>query len=112
MRIIITFLLLITVYINPLSAQEEEEVNVVGFRFLDYGNNLPEDILKAKSIVLVSVPPVSKTSSDRFLPICLPACLPFIFPSHSLDSPFALAPPLSVSLLRATGAARRVSRGV
>ena len=65
MRIIITFLFLITVFIKPVSGQEEEEVNVVGFRFLDYGNNLPEDILKAKSIVLVSVPPVSKTSSER-----------------------------------------------
>ena len=65
MRIIITFISLITLFINPLSAQEEEEINVVGFRFLDYGNDLPEDILTAKSIVLVSVPPVSKTSSER-----------------------------------------------
>ena len=65
MRIIITFIFLISLLINPLSAQEEEEINVVGFRFLDYGNDLPEDILTAKSIVLVSVPPVSKTSSER-----------------------------------------------
>jgi len=51
--------------INPLTGQEEEEINVVGFRFLDYGKELPKDILQSKSIVLVSVPPVSKTSSER-----------------------------------------------
>ena len=65
MRVLIIFLFLITMFINPATAQEEEEINVVGFRFLDYGKDLPEDILKAKSIVLVSVPPVSKTSSER-----------------------------------------------
>jgi hypothetical protein len=47
-----------------VSAQEEE-VNVVGFRFLDYSNNVPEDLLQSKSAVLVSVPPVSKNSSER-----------------------------------------------
>jgi hypothetical protein len=57
----VTFIL----FINPLSGQEEEEINVVGFRFLNYGKELPIDILQAKSIVLVSVPPVSKTSSER-----------------------------------------------
>ncbi len=46
-------------------AQEEEEINVVGFRFLDYSKNLPEDILQSKSVVLVSVPPLSKNSSER-----------------------------------------------
>lgn len=58
-------LLLKFVLIFPLSGQEEEEVNVVGFRFLDYSNDLPEDILQTKSVVLVSVPPVSKSSSER-----------------------------------------------
>ena len=65
MRVLITYLFLIILFIQPLSAQEEEEINVVGFRFLDYGKDLPQDILQAKSIVLVSVPPVSKTSSER-----------------------------------------------
>ena len=65
MRVLITFLFLITMFIKPATAQEEEEINVVGFRFLNYGKDLPQDILKAKSIVLVSVPPVSKTSSER-----------------------------------------------
>jgi hypothetical protein len=53
------------VFVIPTSGQEEEEINVVGFRFLDYGKELPIDILQSKSIVLVSVPPVSKTSSER-----------------------------------------------
>ena len=47
-------------------AQEEEEINVVGFRLLDYGrDNLPEDILKTRSAVFVSVPPISRQSSER-----------------------------------------------
>jgi hypothetical protein len=58
-------ILLFLTFLHPLLAQEEEEVNVVGFRFLDYNKNLPEDILQSKSVVLVSVPPVSKTSSER-----------------------------------------------
>jgi hypothetical protein len=66
MRHFLLFLIIIFVCIHPLFSQnEEEEVNVVGFRFLDYGKELPKDILQAKSIVLVSVPPVSKTSSER-----------------------------------------------
>ncbi len=65
MRILITYLFSIILFIKPAFAQDEEEINVVGFRFLDYGKDLPEDVLKAKSIVLVSVPPVSKSSSER-----------------------------------------------
>jgi hypothetical protein len=65
MRIYLLFCLLFIIINIPLSAQEEEEVNVVGFRFLDYNKDLPKDILQTKSIVLVSVPPVSKTSSER-----------------------------------------------
>lgn len=57
--------LLLLLNMNPVSAQEEEEINVVGFRFLDYSNDLPEDILQTKSVVFVSVPAVSKTSSER-----------------------------------------------
>lgn len=44
---------------------QEEEVNIVGYRFLDYSSNLPEDLLESKSVVLISVPPVSKNSSER-----------------------------------------------
>jgi hypothetical protein len=44
---------------------QEEEINVVGYRFLDYSKNVPEDLLQSKSVVLVSVPPVSKSSSER-----------------------------------------------
>lgn len=65
MRNFILFFVTFILFINPLSGQEEEEINVVGFRFLNYGKELPKDILQAKSIVLVSVPPVSKTSSER-----------------------------------------------
>ncbi len=46
--------------------QDDEEVNVVGFKFLDYqGSGLPEDLLKTKSVVFVSVPTKSKNSSER-----------------------------------------------
>ncbi len=44
---------------------QEEEINVVGYRFLNYSSNIPEDLLQSKSVVLVSVPPVSKNSSER-----------------------------------------------
>lgn len=44
---------------------QEEEINVVGYRFLNYSNNVPEDLLQSKSVVLISVPPVSKSSSER-----------------------------------------------
>ena len=60
------FLIVLAVFMASYSfGQEEEEINVVGFRFLDYGKELPKDILEAKSLVLVSVPPVSKNSSVR-----------------------------------------------
>ena len=65
MRNFLLFFVTFILFINPSSGQEEEEINVVGFRFLNYGKDLPEDILEAKSVVLVSVPPVSKTSSER-----------------------------------------------
>jgi hypothetical protein len=48
-----------------IAQDDEEEINVVGFRFLNYSNDLPEDILQSKSVVFVSVPPISKSSSER-----------------------------------------------
>lgn len=60
------FFSLAFIFLHSAMAQDEEEVNVVGFRFLDYqSNSLPEDLLKTKSVVFVSVPTVSKTSSER-----------------------------------------------
>ena len=44
---------------------QEEEANVVGYRFLDYASEIPEDLLQSKSVVLISMPPVSKNSSER-----------------------------------------------
>ncbi|MBR9997375.1 MAG: hypothetical protein KFF73_00320 [Cyclobacteriaceae bacterium] len=55
------FLLFISVFVFA----QEEEVNVVGYRFLDYSANIPGDLLESKSVVLISVPPVSKNSSER-----------------------------------------------
>jgi hypothetical protein len=52
-------------HLLPLPPAQRPEVNVVGFRFLDYSNNVPEDLLQSKTVVLVSVPPVSKNSSER-----------------------------------------------
>ncbi len=47
-------------------AQTEEEVNVVGIRFLDYSDdNLPQDILQQRSAVFVSVPKKSASNSER-----------------------------------------------
>lgn len=46
-------------------AQDEEEINVVGFRLLNYSHDVPEDILQSKCVVFVSVPPVSQKSSER-----------------------------------------------
>jgi len=54
---------LVVPFINAFS--QEEEINVVGYRFLNYSNNVPEDLLQSKSVVLISVPPVSKSSSER-----------------------------------------------
>lgn len=59
-------ILLLFVFAAVLHAQDEEEVNVIGFRFLDYkSGGLPEDLLKTKSVVFVGVPTVSKNSSER-----------------------------------------------
>jgi len=47
-------------------AQEDEEANVVGFKLLDYGDRyLPENLTSTKSVVFVSVPPISDKSSER-----------------------------------------------
>ena len=48
-----------------LSAQDEPEINVAGIRFLDYGSQLPEDLLATKSVVLLQLPPASKSTSIR-----------------------------------------------
>jgi len=51
---------------NTLWAQgDEPDINVAGIKFLDYGNNLPEDLLTVKSVVLLQIPPDSKSTSVR-----------------------------------------------
>ncbi|MTI32187.1 hypothetical protein [Xanthovirga aplysinae] len=56
-------LLAFIILIIPNSfAQDEEAVNIAGFRFLDYSSDLPEGLLTQKSVVLVSVPPLEGTS--------------------------------------------------
>ena len=58
--------LLVMISISPVFSQVEEEVNVVGLRFLDYNDNyLPDDLLQTRSAVFVSVPQKSETSSER-----------------------------------------------
>ncbi|CAD5269223.1 conserved hypothetical protein [Imperialibacter sp. EC-SDR9] len=44
---------------------QEEEINIAGFRFLDYTNDLPADLLSGRSAVFVSVPPKSRGTSER-----------------------------------------------
>ncbi|MEK6476490.1 hypothetical protein WJR50_03110 [Catalinimonas sp. 4WD22] len=46
----------------PLMAQEEDMVFPAGLRFLDYNNNLPDNLLHTKSVVFVDVPVKSGTS--------------------------------------------------
>ena len=60
--------LLLTLAIIPFftfAQNDEPEINVAGIRFLDFTNNLPDDLLSTKSVVLMSLPPESKTSSLR-----------------------------------------------
>jgi hypothetical protein len=48
------------------SAQDDEpEINVAGIRFLDFNNSLPENLLVSKSVVMLQLPPESKSSSIR-----------------------------------------------
>lgn len=59
------FLLLSIVPIATLMAQDEEEeltAALSGFRFLNYQNDLPEQLLKTRSVVFVSVPYKDGTS--------------------------------------------------
>lgn len=44
--------LLVTLVVHA----QEEEINVAGLVFLDYGNGLPADLLSSKSVVLVGTP--------------------------------------------------------
>lgn len=55
---------LITILSFDLHAQGEE-VNTVGFTFLDYNFKLPNDFLSSKSIVVVSVPHKAGNSKER-----------------------------------------------
>ncbi len=64
MRYLLGLLILWFAFFPEVSAQDEE-INVVGFRFLDYSKDLPEDILQKKSVVLISIPPFSDNSSER-----------------------------------------------
>lgn len=60
--IAIIFALTTSVF-QPLAAQDEEEINVVGYRFLDYQSGyMPDKLLSGKTAVLVSVPPKPGTS--------------------------------------------------
>ncbi len=43
----------------------DEEINIAGFRFLDYNNKLPDNLLSSKTAVLVSVPPKSPRTTER-----------------------------------------------
>lgn len=65
MRFILILLISLFFTGQSLFSQSEEEINIVGLRFLDYSKDLPEDILQSKCAVIVSVPTVSKNSSER-----------------------------------------------
>ena len=60
--------LLVSMLLIPLltfGQGDEPEINVAGIRFLDFTNELPENLLSSKSVVLMQLPPESKTSSIR-----------------------------------------------
>lgn len=59
------FLVLLLSWMALPAFAQDEEINIAGFRFLDYTNDLPEDLLSTRSAVLVSVPPKSKSTSER-----------------------------------------------
>ena len=49
-----------------LFAQDDEpEINVAGVRFLNFSNNLPDNLLTSKAVVLMQLPAQSATSSIR-----------------------------------------------
>lgn len=56
------FSLMLTLPVFMASAQDEEEVNAAGFRFLDYGNDMPEGLFSGKTAVLVTTLPKEGTS--------------------------------------------------
>jgi hypothetical protein len=64
MRHLLSLTLALCLFAFSTQAQEEE-INIAGFRFLDYTTDLPEDLLSTRSAVLVSVPPKSKSTSER-----------------------------------------------
>ncbi len=64
MKLRIFTLLLLTLFTSVAFAQDEE-VNNVGVRFLDYGNDLPADLLSTRTAVLVAVPTVASNSPRR-----------------------------------------------
>ena len=64
MRHLLIFTLAFTLLGAAASAQEEE-INIAGFRFLDYTADLPASLLDSRSAVLVSVPPKSRSTSER-----------------------------------------------
>jgi hypothetical protein len=63
MRIILLLPLIVLLSLD-LQAQGEE-VNTVGFKFLEYNFKLPNDFLSSKSIVVVSVPNKPGNSRER-----------------------------------------------
>ena len=50
---------------GAFSQDLDEEINIAGFRFLDYSNQLPENFLSTKAAVFVTVPPASPQTSER-----------------------------------------------
>ncbi len=65
MKIIIYSFLSFFLTVISLYGQEEEEINVGGFTFLDYSKDLPDDLISSRSIVFVTVPPKAKNTSER-----------------------------------------------
>jgi len=56
---------LIVFSFSAMGQGDEPEINVAGIRFMDFNNNLPDDLLISKSVVLLQLPTESKTSSIR-----------------------------------------------
>jgi len=65
MKLKLKILVLVLIPFGIFAQSVEDEINIAGFRFLDYNNQLPDDLLSSKTAVFVSVPPKSRNTSER-----------------------------------------------
>jgi len=65
MKLKLKILVLVLIPFGIFAQSVEDEINIAGFRFLDYNNQLPDELLSSKTAVFVSLPPKSRNTSER-----------------------------------------------